>query len=92
MPDAKLTLPKKKKIVYVEWEDASAYHRWETVEQVTRTPHLCRSVGVLLERSDAGIVLAAAWCDSNQTVGSTQFIPASCVTRVVKLGEAKPRE
>ena len=49
-------LPAKKKVVYVEWEDASAYHRWENIDDVTRTAFKCRSVGVVLERGEAGIV------------------------------------
>jgi hypothetical protein len=75
--------------VAVYWEDAADHpSEWQDVEDVEpRDDVLMVSYGVYLGVKKKNILLAATYCERDQTVNSASQVPLGCVKRVVRLKE-----
>lgn len=72
-------------IVEVEWVDAMATQGWDSPQRHLRGTGRCRTVGYLLERNKAHVILLQSECDHNGEVGESLAIPAPCIKRMRRL-------
>lgn len=82
MADQKKTPPP---MVLVVWEDAAVLDddRWAYAEEHKYDPAIIHTVGYLLHRSKAGIIITGSWCPDH--TGPRDQIPAGMIRKVTKL-------
>lgn len=75
--------------VAVYWEDAADHpSAWQEVDDVEpRDDVLMVSYGVYLGVKKKSVLLAATYCERDQTVNSTSQVPLGCVKKIVRLKE-----
>jgi hypothetical protein len=71
-------------MVHVVWEDAATYSGWTEVEHRDFPTSVCHSVGYLLSRTDATVVLALTLSDGG---GASEIIalPAANIREMREL-------
>ena len=73
-----------RKMVLVEWDDSNVTHGWLPDDAPTTEPAHCRTVGILINEGEEGMVIALA--ESNcGSVLETIAIPLGCVKSMREL-------
>jgi hypothetical protein len=75
-------------LVCVEWDDHKGDHSWMHEDDVDNEPLHCVSVGWFFFKNKKTLTLIGAMCDINDTIGTTQTILCSCITKLTVLQKA----
>jgi len=85
MKKKKFRVPEKKKLVHIEWGDAWSSGGWQgdRFGETPLKPHICNSIGWVVQANAAGITIAARVGEDGE-YGNVSFIPSgmimSCTT------------
>ena len=80
-------MPRKNKVVMVEWEDAWNDNDkvYDEIELLVARGMTMFSVGLLVKSDKHGVVICGEWNEETQTFRSAQFIPKGMIRKVVTL-------
>jgi hypothetical protein len=82
-------------LVLVEWKDHFSETTWVSPKDISNKPEMCLTVGWLVKEDEDGLTVVSCIDPKdpvNGTMGGTQYVVRSCITKQVILRKAKQKK